>query len=304
MLFVDFSSAFHTVIPHKLVCKLNILGISSSICTWILDILTKWPLSVKFGKKTSSTLMLSTGTPQGCGLSPMIYTRFTYDSNPICLLNSTVKFVDDTAIVSLISKENKADYRWCKNNKPDMQHIEENRRSKVKEYSTLLIQGERMEIVESFKFALISSLSKESSKDFFFEESLGRPNSHRSCCWTFTGLQLSPSSLIVPQSGIPAALLMTGITWSSGEGSTTPRGHGSPRLDPIYDIRMRKKAHSIYRDCTHSGQALFEPLPSGRRFRAIKAKTNSFYLRAAASITPHLTDTLQWTLKRPQYMQL
>ncbi len=32
MLFVDFSSAFNTVIPHKLASKLNTLGLGSSLC--------------------------------------------------------------------------------------------------------------------------------------------------------------------------------------------------------------------------------------------------------------------------------
>ncbi|XP_076594633.1 uncharacterized protein LOC143325471 [Chaetodon auriga] len=42
MLFIDFSSAFNTVIPSKLVNKLNDLGISTSLCNWTLDFLTKF----------------------------------------------------------------------------------------------------------------------------------------------------------------------------------------------------------------------------------------------------------------------
>lgn len=37
MLFLDFSSAFNTVIPSKLITKLTDLGIRASICNWILD---------------------------------------------------------------------------------------------------------------------------------------------------------------------------------------------------------------------------------------------------------------------------
>ncbi|TWW53895.1 hypothetical protein D4764_0015580, partial [Takifugu flavidus] len=40
MLFIDFSSAFNTVIPSKLITKLRDLGISISICNWLLDFLT------------------------------------------------------------------------------------------------------------------------------------------------------------------------------------------------------------------------------------------------------------------------
>ncbi len=79
MLFVDFSSAFNTVIPHKLVQKLSSLGLVSSLCTWILDFLRNRPQNVRMGGHTSSTLILNTGTPQGCVLSPLLYSFFTKD---------------------------------------------------------------------------------------------------------------------------------------------------------------------------------------------------------------------------------
>jgi len=40
LLFLDFSSAFNTIIPQKLVSKLTGLGTSSSLCNWALDFLT------------------------------------------------------------------------------------------------------------------------------------------------------------------------------------------------------------------------------------------------------------------------
>ncbi|KAI3359939.1 hypothetical protein L3Q82_014293 [Scortum barcoo] len=43
MLFVDFSSAFNTVIPDKLILKLHNLGLPSSLCHWIRDFLTNRP---------------------------------------------------------------------------------------------------------------------------------------------------------------------------------------------------------------------------------------------------------------------
>lgn len=40
LLFLDFSSAFNTIIPQKLVSKLAELGAPSSLCNWVLDFLT------------------------------------------------------------------------------------------------------------------------------------------------------------------------------------------------------------------------------------------------------------------------
>ncbi|XP_072884908.1 uncharacterized protein [Hemitrygon akajei] len=63
-----------------------------------------------------------------------------------------------------------------------------------------------------------------------------------------------------------------------------------PGLDTIYSSRLRRKAISITRDTTHPGHSLSDPLPSSKRFRTLKARTNrlrnSFYPRAVASITP------------------
>ncbi|KAI5108323.1 gastrula zinc finger protein XlCGF28.1-like [Silurus meridionalis] len=43
MLFIDFSSAFNTIINQHLIEKLNLLGLNTSFCNWILDILTGRP---------------------------------------------------------------------------------------------------------------------------------------------------------------------------------------------------------------------------------------------------------------------
>ncbi len=47
MLFIDFSSAFNTIIPQQLINKLNLLGLNNSLCNWILDFLTGRPQSIQ-----------------------------------------------------------------------------------------------------------------------------------------------------------------------------------------------------------------------------------------------------------------
>lgn len=124
MVFVDFSSAFNTVIPHKLVTKLDNLGLGSSLCSWVMDFLTDQPQQVKIENHTSFTLILSTGTQQGCVLCPMLFTLFTHDCTPIHVSNSIIKFADDTTIVGLISDNEETAYRlevdhlaeWCRDN--------------------------------------------------------------------------------------------------------------------------------------------------------------------------------------------
>ncbi len=56
MLFVDYSSAFNTIVPAQLVAKLQTLGLNRSLCSWILDFLTGRSQVVRMGNNTSSPL--------------------------------------------------------------------------------------------------------------------------------------------------------------------------------------------------------------------------------------------------------
>lgn len=76
LLFMDFSSAFNTIIPQTLIHKLETLGLSYSLYNWILDFLTNRRIIHNI---ISSTIVLNTGSPQGCVLNPMLYTLLTYE---------------------------------------------------------------------------------------------------------------------------------------------------------------------------------------------------------------------------------
>ncbi|KAI3356445.1 hypothetical protein L3Q82_017655, partial [Scortum barcoo] len=89
-------SAFNTIVPSKLVTKLRDLGLNSALCDWILNFLTSRPQAVRMGSTTSSTLTLNTGAPQGCVLSPLLYSLFTHDCVATHSSNTIIKFADDT----------------------------------------------------------------------------------------------------------------------------------------------------------------------------------------------------------------
>jgi hypothetical protein len=66
---------FNTIVPSKLNTKLRILGLNS-LCNLILDFLMGHPQVVRVGN-TSATLILNSGAPQGCMLSPLLCSLFT-----------------------------------------------------------------------------------------------------------------------------------------------------------------------------------------------------------------------------------
>ena len=75
MLIIDYSSAFYTIVPSKLINKLRTLGLNTSLCNWILDFLTGQPEVFRVGKNTSAMLTLNTGVlpvnPRLCGCSQL-----------------------------------------------------------------------------------------------------------------------------------------------------------------------------------------------------------------------------------------
>ncbi|KAI4887938.1 hypothetical protein NFI96_007034 [Prochilodus magdalenae] len=99
MLFIDFSSAFNTIIPQHLIGKLNLLGLNTSLCNWIQDFLTGRPQSVRIRHNTSSTTTLSTGASQGCVLSPLLFNLLTHDCAAMHSSNHIIKFADDTTVI-------------------------------------------------------------------------------------------------------------------------------------------------------------------------------------------------------------
>ncbi|KAK2178774.1 hypothetical protein NP493_528g03055 [Ridgeia piscesae] len=53
-------------------------------------------------------------------------------------------------------------------------------------------------------------------------------------------------------------------------------GRDLPCLESLYQQRMLGRAILIYHDSSHPAHDLFDPLPSSRRFKSIKTRTNSF----------------------------
>lgn len=99
----------------------NQLGFRTSFCNWILDFLTNQPQSVRLDNLSSSGLSLSTVVPQGCVLSPLLYSLFLCACVPVHGSNSIIKFADDTTVAGLIRNHNDMAYRdllrhlvtWC-----------------------------------------------------------------------------------------------------------------------------------------------------------------------------------------------
>lgn len=78
LLFIDFSSAFNTTQPHILIKRLlEQFEIRKNLVGWILDFLTDRSQRVRINGVLSDPVFSSTGSPQGCVLSPLLFTLYT-----------------------------------------------------------------------------------------------------------------------------------------------------------------------------------------------------------------------------------
>ncbi len=145
MLFVDYSSAFNTIVPATLVGKLQTLGLNRSLCSWILDFLTGRSQLVRMGNNISSPLVLNTGAPQSCVLSPLLYSLYTHDCTATHSSNVIVKFT--------LTK-------WCQENHLSL-NIDKTKelvvdyRRQSREHTPIPIDKTSVEQVNSFKFLCV-----------------------------------------------------------------------------------------------------------------------------------------------------
>jgi hypothetical protein len=97
MLFTDYSSAFNTIVPSKLIIKLEALGLNPALGNWVQDFLMGCPQVVKVGNNISTSLILNTGAPEGCVISPLLYSLFTYDCVAMHASSSVIRVADNTS---------------------------------------------------------------------------------------------------------------------------------------------------------------------------------------------------------------
>uniref|UniRef100_A0A669DN75 Reverse transcriptase domain-containing protein n=1 Tax=Oreochromis niloticus TaxID=8128 RepID=A0A669DN75_ORENI len=298
--FVDYSSAFNTIVPSKLDRKLQDLGLSSSLCSWILNFLSDRRQVVRLGSITSSPITLNTGAPQGCVLSPLLYSLYTYDCTATRNSNIIVKFADDTTVVGLITNGDETAYReevsalthWCQDN-----HLTLNV-TKTKElivdfrrcrevHTPITINGAAVERVSSFRFlgvhlaedltwsVHINKTVKKAQQRLFFLRRLKR-------------FGMSPRILRTFYRCAIESILTGCITTWYGNSTAHNRkalqrvvwcaeriiGGELPSLQDIYRKRCLRKAGRIIKDSSHPSHKLFRLLPSGRRFCSIRSRTS------------------------------
>ncbi|KAM3870092.1 uncharacterized protein ACN63O_005204 [Diretmus argenteus] len=270
MLFIDFSSAFNTIISSKLITKLRDLGVDPPPppCNWMLDFLTNRPQSVRLDNHTSSTLTLNTVVPRGCMLSPLLYSLFTYDT-PVRGSNTIIKFADNTTVIGLISNNDESAYR------EEVQHLsvqctDNNLALNTKNTKELIVDS-RNSKASTHTLIRINGTEKAHQRLFFLRR--------------LKKVHLSPQILVTFYRCTIERMRTSCITVWYGNCSASDRkalqrvvktaqritGTSLPSIEAVQHKRCLLRTRSITKDSSHPSHKLFTHLPSGRRYR------NSFF---------------------------
>ncbi|KAL0195769.1 hypothetical protein M9458_009341, partial [Cirrhinus mrigala] len=321
MLFIDYSSAFNTIIPSTLTTKLEHLGLSSSLCQWICNFLTGRPQAVRMGGHLSASLTLSTGTPQGCVLSPLLYSLYTYDCVATTSSTTIIKFADDTVVVGLISDNNETAYlkeirnleNWCQRNNlllnvsKTKELIVDFSTKQERNYQTPIINESPVERVNSFKYLGVH-ITQDLSWSWHINTVVKKARQRLYHLRRLRDFRL-PSKVLRNFYSCTIESILTGniLTWFGNSTMQDRRAlqrvvrsaeriiHTElPDLHSIYSRRCWTKARKIVKDLSHPNNGLFSLMRSGKRFRSLKANTErlrrSFFPQAIRSLNQYITQ--------------
>uniref|UniRef100_A0AAQ6IK40 Alkylated DNA repair protein AlkB homologue 8 N-terminal domain-containing protein n=1 Tax=Anabas testudineus TaxID=64144 RepID=A0AAQ6IK40_ANATE len=231
--------------------------------------------------------------------------------------NVVIKFADDTTVVGLISGGDETAYRdeiqrlvgWCEDNNlvlntSKTKEVIVDFRRKKSDLQSIVINGECVKRVPSFKYLGVhidkdlqwssntAEVMKKAQQRLHFLRILRRVNLKRELLVAFYRCSIESvltycisvwfSSCTMAQKKVLQRVINT---------AQKIIGHPLPSLKDLYSTRCLRRARNILKDCTHPGHRVFKWLPSGKRLRVLRSRTNrlrdSFYNRAIALMNTH-----------------
>ena len=305
ILFADFSSAFNTIQRHLLIQKLLHLNVPSRLIHLLHNFLTNRKQTVRVStsttsKTTSPALTSNTGAPQGCVLSPFLFTLYTNDCTSPSPNTIFLKYADDTAILGLLTDNHSTqEYlntvshftQWCLKNdlKLNVSKTKEMVFGSPQPHHPIITNNETVETVDHFKY-LGLTIDNKLTFEHHTTDIHKKGNQRLSAVRKLKGLHVAPHLLLLLYTSIVQPILLYCSTCFFNMLTVKNRnrltqitntankiiGLRTPKLQELNDKAIARVAHAISLDITHPLNRYFSPLPSGRRFRTTRCNKARF----------------------------
>lgn len=257
------------------------MGINRFVCQWTLDFLLHRSQCVKIGNILSDNITINTGAPQGCKLSPLLYSLFTYDcisSYPTC---SIVKFADDTTVAGPIIKS-ELDYRnqvaalveWCSDNDLEL-NVKKTKemvidfRQKPSDIAPLFINNTQVEIVSHFTFLGVL-ISNDLKWTLNVDQIVMKAQQRLFFLRRLKSFHVSVALLSKFYRAVIESILTKSVTVWYGNATVQDRQrlerivraasrivvHDFPTIDGLYNSRIAQRAKRIIIDTHHPANSL------------------------------------------------
>jgi len=302
LLFVDFSSAFNAMDADILIHKLHAMGVSKFLINWYQDFLTKRPQQVKYKDALSTVKHLSNGCPQGCVSSPILYIAYTNDCKTHTEDCVIIKFADDTTILGLMTPENETAYfeeigkftLWCEENKLSLnikktkEEIFDFRKSNSN-HMPIVINNETVEVVTEYKYLGINvddQLKFKSHTDHVCKKISQRLRILRQ----LRKFEVSRKTMKLVYNSLVKSIMTFGlVAWYGCLGTKEKAKIQSimktagktaynikESVSKIFEERVVDKTIKIITNKKHPLNTKYQLLPSGRRYKQMKIRTNRY----------------------------
>lgn len=301
ILYIDFSSAFNTIQPHIMLRKLHQMNPNGNLIKWVHSYFTGRLQYVKYNDATSDTIITNVGAPQGCVLSPLLFTLYTNDCCSHSGKCAIIKYADDTVIIGAIEGNNESLYleeldnfvNWCGHNYLNL-NVKKTKemcidfRKERNDYCSLTIQGEDVDVVHSYKYLGVyidDQLTFKENTQHLYKKCTKRAYHLR----ILNSINVDKTILsLFYKSIIESVVSYCIVIWHSSARKKDRNklfkitriarrmGVSCKNLNELYNESCLRMAEKIIKDNTHPLHSNYVFLRSGKRLSVPKQRTSRY----------------------------